>query len=249
MRVHVIHSGALRDATARSLTTRTIRRAIVLLGAIGALVAAAAMTAGPALAGVIGSEPGNVKFSPASGGTQLQPTWRTTDGCPEGNRQSAQMAIFTPGGKFLSLISPVAYDVNNAFGGTLDGTLAAILSWAQVGHGGSLEFVVGCYSQTAGTGSVKWLQSTSVTLSSDGSSYTSSTPSGQQVTPTGPGANGTNPGAAVGASAAAAAAVAQAGGGGLGAGALAGLIAGACAVAAGAAGFVWYRRRNRSRLM
>jgi hypothetical protein len=250
MPVLPIVSGALRSAAAGRRPANTIRRAIVVCGATGVVVAAAAATAEPALAGIIGSEPGNVKFSPASGSVQLQPTWSTKDGCPTSNRQSAQMSIFDPDGRFLSHISPVAYDVNGAFSGSLDGTLAAILRWAQVRNGKSLEFVIGCYSQVGGTGSVVWLQSTSVTLSSDGNSYTSSVPSGQQVTPTGPGAIGSDPGAAPGASAAAAAAAAAAhAGAGIGTPALAGLVTGSCALAAGIAGVLWYRRRDRSRLM
>jgi hypothetical protein len=211
----------------------------MLVGVIGMTAGTVALSAGPAWAGGVGSEPGNVKFSPASGAIESQPTWSTTDACPEGNRASAQLAIFSQSGQFLSLISPVAYGVSKPFSGTLDGTLAAILRFAKVDSGKSLEFVVGCYNQVGGTGSVKWIQSTQVTLSSSGGSFTTSAPSGQQITPTGPHANG-NQGQGVASSAAS---------GGLGAPALAGLVAGACALVAGIAGVIWYRRRERSRLM
>jgi hypothetical protein len=151
------------------------------------------------------------------------------------------MAIFSSSGRFLSLISPVAYGVSKPFSGTLDGTVAAILRFAQVRNGASLEFAVGCYSQVGGTGTVKWTQSTRVTLSSAGSSYTSSAPSGQHISASGPNANGTNQGPGT--------SVSSAAGGGLSAPALAALVAAACALVAGIAGVIWYRRRDRSRLM
>jgi len=234
-------SGAVRDAAARRRTAAARRRAVLILGATGVIAGAAVMAAAPALAGV-GSEPGNLKFSPASGALTVTPTWSTTDGCPAGYQKSAQMAIFNASGVLLSRISPVAYDVTHSFSGTLDGNLSAILRYANVSGGGTLEFAVGCYTLVGGTGEVKWIQSTLVTASAGGTSYTTSAPSGQQHAASGAGASGTNsgPGAAPGNAGA---------GGGMGAAAEAALIAGACVLVAAAAGYVWYRRRDRSRLM
>lgn len=154
------------------------------------------------------------------------------------------MAIFDGHGTLLSRISPVAYNVNHPFKGTLDGSLAAILRFAQVGHGGTLNFAIGCWSLVGGTGTVTWVQSIAVTLSSSGTSYTTGAPTGPQQSASGPGASGTEGGAA-----ASNASAASASGGGLGAPALAGLIAAACVLAAGSAAYVWHRRRDRSRLM
>jgi hypothetical protein len=226
----------------------TIRHAIFLLSAIGMIAGVAITTAAPALAGV-GSEPGNLKFKPASGATALTPTWSTTDGCPTGYRGSAQMSVFTTGGMFLSSISNVAYDVTSSFSGTLDGKISAILRFAHVHDGGSLEFVVGCYSQIGGTGKFKWLQSTLVTVSSDGESYTTGAPGGQQGSTSGQAAATSATNNAGGTAVSNTSASGAYASGGLGAPALAGLIAAACALVAGTAGFVWYRRRNRSRLM
>lgn len=234
------------DATARGRTVRTIRRAIVLLGTIGLTASAALVITSPALASV-GSQPGNLKFSPASGGVNVAPSWSTTTGCPPGYQGSAQVSVFNQGGTLLSRISNVDYQVTSSFSGTLQGSMSAILNFANVGRGGSLEFAVGCYSQTATGGKVKWLQSTLVTLSSDGKSFTSSSPAGQHWTTAGHGGEASPAlyanGNAVNATPAADA------GSGLSGAALGGLIAAACALAAGAAGLVWYRRRNRSRLM
>jgi hypothetical protein len=214
----------------------------------GAVVA----TGGPALAGV-GSEPGHLTFSPASGATTLTPTWSTTDGCPAGYQGSAQMAIFNVGSTLLSSISTVAYNVTGPFHGELDGSMSAILKFAHVPEGGSLEFTVGCYSQEGGTGKFTWMQSSLVTLSSDGNSYSTSTPSGQWAEAASNQAKGPlagpNGGSAANAGSGASAGSSSAGAGG-GSGALViALIAAACALAVGTAGYVWYRRRDRSRLM
>jgi len=148
----------------------TIRRAAFLLGTIGMIAGAGVTTAGPAMAGV-GSEPGHLTFNPPSGATTLTPTWSTSDGCPSGYQGSAQMAIFNVGSTLLSSISNVAYNVTGPFRGELDGSMRAILQFAHVPNGGSLEFTVGCYSQEGGTGNFTWIQSSLVTLSSDGKLY------------------------------------------------------------------------------
>jgi len=255
MAVTEISTGGSRDAITRRRFARTIRRAAFALGALGMVAGAAVISAGPAMAGV-GSEPGHLKFNPASGATTLMPTWSTSDGCPSGYQGSAQMAIFDVNSTLLSSISNVAYNVQGPFSGELDGNIRAILRFAHVPNGGSLEFTVGCYSNAGGVGSFTWLQSTLVTLSADGKTYSTSTPSGQWATSAsnkaqGPlaGANaaaGTTPG--TGAADIPRSSRSQAGGG-LPTAAIAGLIAGACALAAGSGGYVWYRRRDRSRLM
>lgn len=253
MPVTQIVSSAPQGARARCRTAMTFRRAAFALGVIGMMAGAAVVTAGPALAGV-GSEPGNVRFSPGSGATTLTPTWSTTDGCPTGYQGSAQMSVFTSGGRFLSSISGVAYFVTKSFSGKLDGSMAAILKFAHIHQGGTLAFVMGCYSRTAGTGKVKWIQSAVVTLVSGGKSYTSSAPSGQQGSTSGQqGSASAQAGGGSGANAGAAAAndasdSATHTGGGMGAPAVAAWIAAACAAAAATAGLFWYRRRNRSRM-
>jgi hypothetical protein len=239
-----IIAGPLRRGAAGWRTAPIGRRAASLLAVIGLIAGTAFMTAGAALAGV-GSEPGHLKFNPASGATTLTPTWSTSDGCPAGYTGSAQMAIFNVSGTLLSSISNVAYVVRGPFNGELDGSISAILRFAHVPNGGSLEFTVGCYSMIGAAGKFTWIQSTLVTLSSDGKSYSTSAPSGQWATS----ASNQAKGPLAGPNAGSASASADQSGGGLGAGALAGMIAAACALVAGTAGYVWYRRRNRSQLM
>lgn len=246
MSVTQIISGALRDVTASWRTARTVRRVVLLLAVIGMMAGVAVVTEGPALADV-GSQPGNLILRPASGAANLTPTWSTTDGCPAGYRGSAVISMFTAHGKFLSLISSTAYGVTKAFGGTLDGSMAALLRFAQVKDGGTLEFAVGCYTQVGGTGHYKYIQSTIVTLSSSGTSYKTSSPSvssstgqlgytsgsassGQQTTNHAPGALASDTS-------------------GMGSTGEAALIAGLCVLAIAAGALVWHRRRDRSRLM
>jgi len=249
MPVTQIVASALRGATARCRAAGTFRRAAFLLGAIGMIAGAAVTAALPAVASV-GSDPGNLKFSPASGASTSQPTWSTTDACPAGYQGSAEIAIFAADGRFLSFISNVAYNVNSPFHGELDGKMSAILKFASVPKGGSLDFTVGCYTGIGGTGRVRWMQSAQVNESSSGTSYTTSAPSGSAKSASGPGALGTGRGKdGAGAPVSNTSAAGASASGGLGTPALAGLIAAACALAAGAAGYVWYRRRDRSRLM
>jgi hypothetical protein len=237
---------APRDSTARPRAGARIQRAVYLLGAMGVIAGAAVMTAGPALARVE-SQPGNLNFKPASGAIASTPTWSTTNACPVGYQGSAQVSIFKPNGAFLSSISSVAYGVTNSFSGTLDGTMSAILKFAHVSNGGAIDFVVGCYSQSGATGNFTWIESTRVTLSSDGTSYSTTALSAQQGSTSGlqPGKQGSGSTNAQGV-----AATNAADSSGLGGGALTGLIAGPLVVLGAIAGFIVYRRRrDRSRLM
>lgn len=193
------------------------------------LLALTALTTGPALAtgglalAATGSQPGNLILSPASGAASAQPTWSTTDGCPSGYQGSAEMSEFNTNGTLASRISPVVNGgLTTAFRGTLDGKVGALLRVTDVKKGGTVEFAIGCYSLIGGTGSVKWVQSTAITLSSAGTAYTTSS-------------SGSGQGTSAGAS-------------GLGTPVEAALIAGACGLGIGVVGVTWYRRRNRSQL-
>jgi hypothetical protein len=235
------------DATARRRAGATIRRAVLRAGAVGIVAAAAMVITVPAFATVAGSGSGNLTFSPASGATNQTPTWSTNSGCPAGYQGSAQVSIFKPDGTFLSSISNVAYNVTNSFSGKLDGSMSAILKFADVSSGGAIDFVVGCYSQVGATGSFTWVDSTRVTVSSGGTSYTTAALSASQTSTSGLPA-GTAGSGSINAQRVAATNTADTSG--LGSGALAGLIAGPCVLLAAVAGFIVYRRRqDRSRLM
>jgi hypothetical protein len=155
-------------------TAGRLRRGAVLLGVVGLTAGAAVATAGSALAGV-GSQPGNLSLNPASGATTLQPTWSTTDGCPAGFQTSAEMADFTTGGTLISRISPVvSAGLTAGFSGTLDFSIGTLVNTAGIGSGGTVEFAIGCWSGSGGTGTVEYTQSTFVTVPTGGGSYTTS---------------------------------------------------------------------------
>jgi hypothetical protein len=172
----VIQTGRrpLRNAHVRSRVARGLRRSVLVAGAVGLTAASGMLTTGSALASASGLQPGNLVFTPASGASSATPTWQTTDGCPAGYRQSAQVSIFSTKGVLLSRASPaVNGGLTGPFSGTLDADLQFILNYAQVKPGGQLLFVVGCYSQVSGTGNVQWLQSEAIALASNGKSYSS----------------------------------------------------------------------------
>jgi hypothetical protein len=160
--------GSLRDAKVRWL---------VLLGALGLTAGAGLLTATAALA-VTGSEPGHLSFHPAAGATSLTPTWSTTDGCPAGFRVSAVLYALNADGSVGTSASPTVANVTSAFSGSLLGRIGQIFSLGtNVRSGGTSEFVVACSTGRGGTGNKTYVQAEWVTLSANGSTYTtSSTP-------------------------------------------------------------------------
>jgi len=145
------------------------------------------MTAGSALAG-IGSEPGNLVLSPATGAQTLTPTWSTLDGCPAGFQGSAEVLESTGTG---TIVSPISNVVNSGltapFSGQLNGSVGTLLG----PHGisttspGTAEWVVDCYSGPSATGNSELVQSVFVSLSASGTYTTSAVaPTPQQTVTT-----------------------------------------------------------------
>jgi hypothetical protein len=222
-----------------------LRRAALLVGAVGLIAGSGLFAAESALASS-SLEPGNLVFTPAGGANSATTTWHTTDGCPVGYRASAQMSMFSSKGVLLSRISPVvAYGLTGPFSGTLDGKLSAIFDFAQIKPGGQLLFVVGCYSLVSGTGNVQWMQSAVITLSSNGKSYSANAGSAPSVV-RGAGVTGTGHSASGSGQADSIAVTNTNGTSGV---AEAAWIAGACAIVAAIAALIWIRRRNRSQLL
>ena len=80
-----------------------------------------------------------------------------------------------PRRSFSSYISPTVPHPTSAFSGRLLGDIANIFTLGTSVHRGQAsEFVVYCFSGIGGTGSRKPVQTTQVTLSADGSSYSTS---------------------------------------------------------------------------
>jgi hypothetical protein len=167
---------SLRDAKVRWL---------VLLGALGLTAGAGLLTATAALA-VTQTQPGNLIFHPPSGATTLTPTWSTTDGCPTGFQVSAVLYAMNADGSIGSSASPTVANVTSAFSGSLLGTIGKIISLGtNVRGGGTSEFVVACSTGPGGTGNKTYVQAEWVTLSANGSTYTTSSRPSASPTSTG----------------------------------------------------------------
>jgi hypothetical protein len=159
------------------LKTRLGRTAVVVGlagGMLGGFGAAAAQAA-------VGSDPGHVSLSPASGPTSGTPTWATDEACHTGFQGSAVFRIVEPSGGTFSISGGVA-SVTAPFSGTLQDPISVIQQVAGVPNGGTAELVVYCFSGASLTGTSDPEMSTFITFSADGSSYSTS---GTQQVPVG----------------------------------------------------------------
>jgi len=100
------------------------------------------------------------------------PAW-SSSACPSGFQGSAEVGEYTLAGSFLSNISNVVAAVGSPFSGQLQGSVGALLKFGgvSVSTGGTLKWMVGCYSGVGGTGAQKLVQSVYVTLAAGGSTY------------------------------------------------------------------------------
>jgi Bacterial Ig-like domain (group 3) len=162
-------------------------RLVLLLAAVACL---AAMVPDSAALADVGSQPGDLVLSLASGALNSTPSWSTTDGCPVGYQGSAQLAEFSyPGGQLESLISSVVQGTTNPdttdpvaepFGAGLVDNVGALLAVAGLSASapGTVEWAVACWSGLSGTGSAEYEQSTFVSIAAGATTYTSSSTPG-----------------------------------------------------------------------
>jgi hypothetical protein len=159
---------------------RRARCAALALTLAAVTAGAAVLMAGSAQAVVIGSEPGTLMLSPASGSTLLSPTWSTSTPCPAGYQGSAAVNEF---GVDNGITSNTVTDVSAPFSGTL---LFTGETMANVFFGGTppvtVQFVVECAAGADLTGATEYVQSIWVTESADGTTYTTSATYPQQAT-------------------------------------------------------------------
>jgi len=165
------------------------RRPALVVGVIGlAMVGATLLAPTAASANVqnppLGSQPGNLTLSPASGATSVTPTFASSTACPVGNQLTAGVVVVADDGTKQGVLSAAlpSSKISSPFTGTLGFSMADILSVAGPA-GETYEIVVDCRSNAAQPG--LYTQSTFVTFSADGNSFTSS------ATPPGPGATAT----------------------------------------------------------
>ena len=168
------------------MTAGRLRRGAVILAAAGLMAGAGLATAGSALAGV-GSEPGNLILTPATGALTSTPTWGTTDACPTGFQGSAAIAEFsltstTP----ISVISlVVGAPTAPITGAGLQSNIGALLAFGGVSatSPGTLEWVVQCWTLAGGVGTSENVQSIFVSVAAGATTYTTSN-SAPGLTPT-----------------------------------------------------------------
>ena len=157
-------------------TAGRLRRGAVLLGVLGLTAGAAVMTtAGSALAAV-GTQPGHLALNPPTGPASSTPTASVDEGCPAGFQTSAQISVFQTSGTLVSRFSvTVSSGLTGPFSTTLDGSIQALFNTAGLGStGGTLEFVMECYTGAGGTGTAQPFQSEFVSLNTTTGQYSTS---------------------------------------------------------------------------
>jgi hypothetical protein len=153
-----------------NVSRRGLRRAVVLMGMVGATAGAAMLVPATASAATpIGADPGHLHL-PASGNMSDKPTWSTDTACGTNFQSSAKLYVVPDSGTPFA-VSGTVTPVNAPFTGTLQGTLAFIQTAGGLQNGSTYEFVVEC--QTAALAQDPE-QSTFLTISADGSTYTTS---------------------------------------------------------------------------
>jgi hypothetical protein len=159
-------------------------RAALLLGVAAATVGGMVLSAGAAQA-LVGTSPGAVQLSPASGPTSDRPTWSTTTACASGFQGSAVLREVHADGVSTNSVSPVVNGTAAPFNGTFQGTMAQVQFFGGIANGGTQELVVICFSGQSLTGSSDPEQDIFVTYSADGSTYSTSSTQSTTTTLTG----------------------------------------------------------------
>jgi hypothetical protein len=157
-------------------------------GAVGAASAgangsghAAAASEPPAYTtiGPVGSEPGKLILKPASGSTDISPTWSTVDACPAGYQTSAVLyATVYRSTIFMQQISgtlnPAASPIPAGEPLEIGATVAQVQGVTNTPNGQTDKWVVQCSTGLGGLGNHEDVQYVYVHYSKDGKSYTTS---------------------------------------------------------------------------
>jgi hypothetical protein len=129
--------------------------------------------------GSVGSQPGKLILKPASGSTSVSPTWYTTDACPVGYQNSAQLdaavygsttdfqwisGTYNPGNSPIPPGQPLQFN----------SSVAEIQQVTKTPDGQTDMWVLRCAALEGGLGSREFVQSILVHISADGKTYTTS---------------------------------------------------------------------------
>ncbi|HEX4705356.1 MAG TPA: Ig-like domain-containing protein [Pseudonocardiaceae bacterium] len=152
-------------------TRLRLKRTGVLLGVVASIVGAALLIpASASAAAPIGKDPGHLAFNPTSGPMASQPTWSTDTACSTSFNSSAKLQIVKDNGT-LSSVSGTVTGVTSPFSGTLQGQLSQFVGIDALVAGHTYEFVVQCQTASLATDPE---QSEFLTISADGTTYTTS---------------------------------------------------------------------------
>jgi hypothetical protein len=163
---------------------KRLKRTALLVGA-GTLVAGASVLGAAQAHAAVGTQPGALSLSPASGPvTTTGITYSTTTACPSSNQGSAVVRIVDPGTGATASLAPFNNSVAAPFSGTLNGTFALAEQVFPDIVGATSEIAVYCFSGASGNGTSVAVQDTFVTISSDGSTYSIGSSSGPASTTT-----------------------------------------------------------------
>jgi hypothetical protein len=161
------HNG--KKVVLMNLTRPRLKRAGVLLGLVAITVGTAMLVPATAQAAV-GKGPGQLSFNPASGAVASQPTWATSTACNSSFNSSAKLFVVKDDGT-MTAVSGTITAVTSPFSGTLQASLSTIVTVAHMVAGHTYEFVVECQTATLAQDPE---QSEFLTLSADGTTYTTS---------------------------------------------------------------------------
>lgn len=156
----------------KSLATGRFGRTAVVVALSGGILVG---SAGAALAGTVGTEPGAVQLVPSTGATSSKPTWTTSVACNPGFQGSAVFREVHADGVTTNTISPVVNGTSAPFSGTLQAAMTTIQSLGGIATGGTQELVVICFSGASTTGTSDPEMDIFVTYNADGTYSTSST--------------------------------------------------------------------------
>jgi hypothetical protein len=148
-------------------------RKVALLGAVAAVAGMSLLSAVPANA-ALGTQPGTLTISPATGPLSTVVTWSTTVACPATANASAKLLMVNPDGATLTAWSA---NINGASTPLTNKTVVASTSVggfetiAGYASGQTAELVVECFPGASGTGTPVPFMDAFITFSADGTSY------------------------------------------------------------------------------
>jgi hypothetical protein len=149
-------------------------RKAALLGAAVAVAGLSLLSAAPAKA-ALGTQPGTLTLTPATGPLSTVPTWSTTTACPSTANASAKLLLLNPDGVTLTAFSANINGASTPLTNepTVAGASVRVLE-TNAGYtaGKTGELVVQCYSGASGTGTIVRYMHARLTFNTDNTTYT-----------------------------------------------------------------------------